>query len=30
MKMKIGNGVEMIVFQYLCERAKKEKMKKTK
>ena len=26
--MKIGNGVEMIVFQYLCERAKKEKLKK--
>ena len=28
MKMKTGNGSEMIVFQYLCEQAKKEKIEK--
>ena len=28
MNMKIANGIEMIVFQYLCELAKKEKFKK--
>ena len=28
MKMKIGNGIEMIVFQYLCELAKTDKLKK--
>ena len=28
MKMKIGNDIEMIVFQYFCELVKKEKLKK--
>ena len=28
MKMKIGNHIEMTVFQYLCELVKKEKLKK--
>ena len=28
MKLKIGNGIEMIIFQYLCELAKEEKLKK--
>ena len=28
MKMRIGNGIEMIVLQYLYQQAKKEKFKK--
>ena len=30
MKMKIGNGIEKIVFQYLYEQAKKIEIEKTK